>query len=188
MRTRCCLPVLVGLLTLGCGGDAPPPTASQASPPSNEAATDDDPTPPIDERPVVVFLGDSLTAGFGLDEHQAFPALVESALSDRDRPIRMINAGVSGDTSAGGLARLDWLLRQAPDIVVVSLGANDGLRGVELASTEANLRAIVERSLATGARVLLSGMQIPPNYGQDYTEGFAALYPRLSTELDVPLV
>ena len=141
-----------------------------------------------EERPLVVFLGDSLTAGFGLGEEEAYPALASAALAAEGRPVRVVNAGVSGDTSAGGLARLDWVLRLAPDVVVVELGPNDGLRGLSLAATEANLREIVERSRAAGARVLLAGMLIPPNYGPDYAGRFAAIYPRLAAELDVPLV
>ncbi len=140
------------------------------------------------ERPLVVFLGDSLTAGFGLGEEEAYPALVGAALAAEGRPVRVVNAGVSGDTSAGGLARLDWVLRLDPVVVVVELGPNDGLRGLPLAATEANLRRIVERIEAAGARVLLVGLLIPPNYGPDYAGRFAAIYPRLAAELDVPLV
>jgi acyl-CoA thioesterase I len=136
----------------------------------------------------VVFLGDSLTAGFGLAEEEAFPARVGELLAAASEPIEVVNAGVSGDTSAGGLARIDWILRQRPDVVVVELGPNDGLRGLPLAMTEANLRAIVERSRAAGARVLLVGMQIPPNYGPDYAGAFRDLYPRLARELGVPRV
>jgi acyl-CoA thioesterase-1 len=138
--------------------------------------------------PVVVFLGDSLTAGLGLAAAQAYPALLGARFAAQGRPIRVINAGVSGDTTAGGLRRLDWLLRQKPEVVVVGLGANDALRGASPEEIERNLREIVRRCRAAGARVLLLGMQIPPNYGPDYTRRFAALYPRIARELDVPLV
>jgi acyl-CoA thioesterase-1 len=138
--------------------------------------------------PLVIFLGDSLTAGLGLAEDQAYPARVAARLAGRGTAVRAINAGVSGDTTAGGLARLDWLLGQHPDIVVLGLGANDGLRGLPLAETEKNLREIIRRSRAAGARVLLLGMQIPPNYGPDYAGGFKAMFPRIAKELDVPLV
>jgi acyl-CoA thioesterase-1 len=138
--------------------------------------------------PVVVFLGDSLTAGFGLAADEAFPALVAASLAARGTPIRAINAGVSGDTTAGGLRRLDWALRSRPQVVVVALGANDGLRGQPLEAIEANLRAIVERCRAAGAKVLLAGMLMPPNYGGAYASGFAAIYPRLAKELGLPLV
>ncbi|MFQ5351169.1 MAG: arylesterase, partial [Thermoanaerobaculia bacterium] len=102
--------------------------------------------------------------------------------------IRVVNAGISGDTTAGGLARLDWVLRQQPDLLVVGLGANDGLRGLALAETEANLRAILAAGRRSGARVLLLGMKLPPNYGPDYTGGFEEIFPRLAGELELPLV
>lgn len=137
---------------------------------------------------VVVFLGDSLTAGYGLDSEQAFPSLVERALLAEGRAVRVVNAGVSGDTTAGGARRLDWLLKQEPDVLVVGLGGNDGLRGVDLDDSERNLRQILERGRQAGARLLLLGMMIPPNYGQDYADRFAAIYPRLADELAVPRV
>ena len=137
---------------------------------------------------MVVFLGDSLTAGYGLNEGQAYPARLAERLATEGLPFRAVNAGVSGDTSAGGLARLDWVLSSQPDVVVVELGPNDGLRGLDLEMTETNLRRIVTRIQEAGARVLLVGMRIPPNYGPDYAGRFAALYPRLAEELDVPLV
>lgn len=136
----------------------------------------------------MVFLGDSLTAGLGLPEDQAYPAVLDRRLDAEGTPVRILNAGVSGDTTAGGLARLDWLLKQKPDMLVVGLGANDGLRGLELADTEKNLREIVRRAKDSGARVLLLGMMIPPNYGPDYTERFRKMYPEIAKDLDVPLV
>lgn len=145
-------------------------------------------TPSAVTEPVVVFLGDSLTAGLGLEESQAYPFLVKTNLEKSGHPVRVVNAGVSGDTTAGGLARLDWLLSQKPDVVVVGLGGNDGLRGLPLEAVEKNLREIVRRSKETGARVLLLGMQIPPNYGPEYAQGFAAIYPRIAKEMNVPLV
>jgi acyl-CoA thioesterase-1 len=135
-----------------------------------------------------VFLGDSLTAGYGLDADQAFPALIGRALAAEGLPARVVNAGVSGDTTAGGVRRLDWILRQSPDVVVVELGANDGLRGLDLAESEANLRQIVQRARAAGATVLLLGMQMPPSHGPEYAQRFRDLYPRLARELGVPLV
>ncbi len=114
--------------------------------------------------------------------------VVETLLEERGRAIRTLNAGVSGDTSAGGLARLDWVLRQAPDLVVVELGANDGLRGLDPEMTEANLREIVLGARAAGARVLLVGMKIPPNYGGPFTRQFEEIYPRLAIELEIPLM
>jgi acyl-CoA thioesterase-1 len=123
-----------------------------------------------------------------VDGDQAFPAVVARQLATEGLPVRMVNAGVSGDTTADGVSRLDWILRQSPDVVVVGLGANDGLRGLDLAQTEANLRQILTRSRAAGADVLLLGMRMPPSHGPEYAERFRELFPRLTRELSVPLV
>lgn len=161
------------------GGSERPGLAAPAAPMG--AATGGGP-------PLVVFLGNSLTAAFGLDEDKGYPARVAAELERRGLGIRAINAGISGDTSAGGLERLDWLLAQEPDLVVVELGANDGLRGQPLEAIEANLEAIVERSLATGARVVVAGMKIPTNYGPEYTAGFEAIYRRVARRPGVTLI
>jgi acyl-CoA thioesterase-1 len=177
MRTLVLIPFA---LLLACQPPAKPEPATATAPPPAAQSTSN--------RPTVVFLGDSLTAGYGLAEGEAFPALVAAKLAEEGRPIRLVNAGVSGDTSSGGLARLDWLLQQQPAIVVLGLGANDALRGLPLDQLEANLREIVTRSRAAGAEVVLLGMQITPNLGPDYARGYAAIYPRLAAELDLPLV
>ena len=140
------------------------------------------------DAPLVVFLGDSLTAGLGLPVDQAYPALVAAELARKGRPIRAVNAGVSGDTTAGGLRRADWVLSQRPDVVVLALGANDGLRGLPLPEAERNLRGIVAKARSAGARVLLCGMLIPTSYGPEYEEGFAGLFPRVAKEERLPLV
>ena len=132
------------------------------------------------EEPGIVVLGDSLTAGFGLPREDAFPARLETALKARGHGWRVIDAGVSGDTSAGGLARLDWMLADAPDIVIVELGANDGLRGLPTDRMEANLDAILARLADAGATVLLAGMRAPANFGADYEAAFQAVYERLA--------
>jgi acyl-CoA thioesterase I len=129
-----------------------------------------------DER-VIVALGDSLTAGFGVAPEQAWPALVEVRLRRDGYPYRVVNAGVSGDTTAGGLRRVDWVLRNRPEVAVVALGANDGLRGLGTEAMQANLLAIVERLRGAGARVLVAGMQVPPNYGAAYARAFRAVFP-----------
>ncbi|MBA3687012.1 MAG: arylesterase [Planctomycetes bacterium] len=129
----------------------------------------------------VVCLGDSLTAGYGLTEDQAYPAVVERLAQADGRAWRVVNAGVSGDTTAGGLRRLAWALKAKPDILLLALGANDGLRGVPVAQTKRNLGEIVERAQATGARVLVAGMQLPTNYGADFREAFAAVFPAVAT-------
>lgn len=138
--------------------------------------------------PKVVFLGDSVAAGIHLAEDEAFPAVLQRKLAARGVPFRLINAGVSGDTTAGGVRRVDWLLKQKPDVVVVELGANDAMRGVAPAEIEKNLRAILEKISAAGAEALLLGMRIPPSYGADHSEAFAAAYQRIADDLDVAFV
>lgn len=186
MRTTLSTLLLFLLAACSPGDRASLPARAAAPAPPPPPATPA-PAPRADE-PLVVFLGDSLTAGYGLGGEQAYPALVERRLEEQGIPLKALNAGVSGDTTAGGLARLDWLLSQKPDVVVVGLGGNDGLRGLPLEQAERNLREIVRRSKAAGARVLLLGMQIPPNYGPEYARGFAEMYPRIAKEMDVPLV
>jgi len=122
--------------------------------------------------PVIAVLGDSLTAGLGVAADEAFPAKLQARLQRDGYRYRVVNAGVSGDTTASGLRRVDWVLRSRPEIVVVALGANDGLRGLGVAAMRANLTQIVERLRAAGARVLLAGMRVPPNYGDDYARRF----------------
>lgn len=188
------LALLLGVLGLGgCRGEAGSAPAAPVAPVGGAPAPASVTAAPAPAAaaftgPTVVFLGDSLTAGLGLGEEAAYPALVGSLLAERGRPVRIVNGGVSGDTTAGGLARVDWLLALEPEIVVVALGANDGLRGQPVASIEANLREIVRRSRAAGARVVLAGMKMPPNYGPDYTRDFEALYARLARELDLPFL
>lgn len=128
-----------------------------------------------DER-VIVALGDSLTAGLGVAAEEAYPALLEHRLRQAGFPYRVVNAGVSGDTSAGGLRRLDWVLRSRPEIVIVALGANDGLRGIPIATLRDNLATIVTKLQASGVRVLLVGMRLPPNYGGAYADAFARTF------------
>jgi acyl-CoA thioesterase-1 len=132
---------------------------------------------PARAEPVVAALGDSLTAGFGVAADEAWPARVEARLRAEGYAYRVVNAGVSGDTSAGGLRRLDWVLRAAPEVVVVALGANDGLRGQDPKALRENLDLIVRRLRQAGARVLLAGMRVPPNYGAAYAREFAAVFP-----------
>lgn len=143
---------------------------------------------PVADTPLVVFLGDSLTAGLGLDEDQAYPAVLKRELEEEGVPVRVLNAGVSGDTTAGGLSRIGWLLGQKPDVVVVALGGNDGLRALPVDQAEKNLREIIRRSQAAGARVLLLGMRMPPNYGPEYTQSFEGMYTAIAKDMNVPLV
>jgi acyl-CoA thioesterase I len=137
---------------------------------------------------VIVALGDSLTAGFGVAPEEAWPALIEARLKREGYPYRVVNAGVSGDTTAGGLRRVDWVLRNRPEVVVVALGANDGLRGLGTEAMEANLIGIVERLRAAGARVLVTGMQVPPNYGPVYARAFRDVFPDVARRTGAALM
>jgi acyl-CoA thioesterase-1 len=140
---------------------------------------------PVAAEPVkIAALGDSLTAGYGLPPEAAFPVRLERALRAEGREVRLINAGVSGDTTAGGLARLDWVLAEKPDLLILELGANDGLRGLDPKLTEANLDAILTRLDRAGIGVLLAGMLAPPNYGHAFETAFNGLFPRLAKAHD----
>ena len=130
----------------------------------------------------VVFLGDSLTAGYGLAREESFPSLVEARIRAAGLGWKVVNAGVSGDTSAGARARLDFVYRQNPDLMFVCIGSNDGLRGLPVAELERNLRAILDRARAAGTRVVLAGAMLPENYGKDYREAFQRVFPRLAKE------
>jgi acyl-CoA thioesterase-1 len=143
---------------------------------------------PAVAEPVIVALGDSLTAGPGVAPDEAYPSRLADRLRREGYDYRVVNAGVSGDTSAGGLRRLDWVLRTKPEVVIVALGANDGLRGQPVAALRDNLAAIVRRVRATGAQVLLAGMRMPPNYGEAFTRDFAAAYAEVARSAGVPLV
>lgn len=138
--------------------------------------------------PKVAFLGDSISAGLHLPGEQAFPAVLRERLAARGLPFELLNAGVSGDTTAGGLRRVDWLLKQAPAIVVVELGANDAMRGQPIASIERNVRGILDKVRARGATPLLLGMRIPTSYGPDYAAQFEAIYPRVARDTNVAFV
>lgn len=139
-------------------------------------------------KPVrLAVLGDSLTAGFGLAASDAFPAKLQKALRDKGIAVDILNAGVSGDTTSGGLARLDWSIPQGTEAVIVELGANDALRGVDPAVTRAALEGILTRLKARNIAVLLCGMYAPPNYGADYTARFNRIYPDLAKAHGVAL-
>lgn len=196
--------LLAGCLAGACG-DSPPAAGAgtppdPAPPPRAAAVAPDTPgtaRPPADATsrtaaadstvPVVVFLGDSISAGLHLPANEAFPAVLQRRLSDTT-PFVLRNAGVSGDTTSGGLRRLSWVLRQRPAVVVIELGGNDGLRGVAVPLIEKNLRAIIAGVRDAGARVLLLGMRMPPNYGEAYAGAFHAAYVGVARDLDVPLV
>jgi acyl-CoA thioesterase-1 len=142
------------------------------------------------ERQTVVVLGDSLAAGYGLDPSEAFPALLQKKMTAAGLDWTVVNAGVSGDTTAGGLRRIDWLLKRKVDVLVLELGGNDGLRGIPVSVTRANLQAVVDRTKRRypKARVVVAGMQMPPNMGDEYKAAFAKIFPDLAKANDAALI
>ncbi|BDU72002.1 arylesterase [Mesoterricola silvestris] len=143
---------------------------------------------PVQAQPTLVFLGDSLTAGLGLDRSQAFPSLIEARLRKAGLAWKVVNAGVSGDTTAGARARLDWIYRSRVEVMFVCVGSNDGLRGLPPAEAERNLRAILDRARREGTRVVLAGAMVPDNYGRAYQEAFGRIFPRLAREYKLPFL
>jgi acyl-CoA thioesterase-1 len=148
------------------------------------------PASTIEKKPVILFFGDSITAGYGLEAQMAFPALLQNHLDSLGYAYNVVNGGLSGETSAGGLRRIDWVLRAKPEIFMLELGGNDGLRGVELKQTRENLKAIVAKVRAANpeVKIIIAGMQIPPNLGVDYTNQFKALFPDLAKEEKAALI
>lgn len=171
------------LMVAACRSEAPAPAAASAT------VAAPAPTPaPTSVRPRVVFLGDSLTAGLGLESSQSFPALIGQRLAREGHDFEIVNAGVSGDTSAGGLRRLEWSLDGDVKVLVVALGANDGLRGLSPAEMKKNLNAVLERAAAKGVTVVLAGMEAPPNFGAEYTRQFRRVYAELAQQYRVRFV
>jgi acyl-CoA thioesterase-1 len=132
-----------------------------------------------ESKPVILAFGDSLTAGFGLPEEESYPSRLQEILELKGFPYKVVNAGVTGDTTAGGVRRINWLMQHRPKIVILALGANDGLRGLPLDEMEANLEKIIQLCLEKNAKVLLAGMKVLPNYGEEYQKGFADVFSRL---------
>lgn len=163
---------------------APPVAAAPATPGSRPSTAATSP----DGKPRVVVLGDSLTAGLGLSPDEAYPHLLQQRLNDEGLRYEVINAGVSGDTSAGGLSRLEWALDGDVRVLIVALGGNDALRGLPVQELAHNLSEIIRRAQSRKIAVLLAGMEAPPNYGRDYALAFHRVYPALAKEYHVPLV
>jgi acyl-CoA thioesterase-1 len=178
----CCL-----FLILLCWYDRSDASASQL-PPSNPSREAVGPKPVSAERPSIVAFGDSLTAGLGVRQDESYPARLQRMLDAAGYAYRVVNAGVSGDTTAGGARRVSWILKNKPTIVILELGANDGLRGLSLAETKANLEAIIQQFQQASVTVVLAGMKLPPNYGQDYTDGFETLYQALAKQYRLTLI
>lgn len=149
-----------------------------------------DTTSKTDNSKTIVFFGNSLTAGYGLTPAEAFPALIQQKIDSLDLNYKVVNAGVSGETSSGGNSRIDWILREKPDLFVLELGANDGLRGIPLEETKKNLQAILDKVKLknTIVKIMIAGMQIPPNMGQKYTSQFREIFPLLAKENNGTLI
>jgi len=179
-------PVLaaLALAAAACSAKPEPPATSTAA--SNATAATA--ATPASTRPRIVALGDSLTAGLGLAPDQAYPALLQARLKSAGLDYEVVNAGVSGDTSAGGLERLEWALQGNVKILIVALGGNDALRGLPADALAANLSQIIERARARRIRVILAGMEAPPNYGRDYIVSFHEVYPALAEKYQVAFV
>jgi acyl-CoA thioesterase-1 len=143
-----------------------------------------------DSSKTIVFFGNSLTAGYGLDHEQAFPAIIQQKIDSLHLNWQIVNAGVSGETTTAGLARIDWILQKPLNIFVLELGGNDGLRGIPLDVTEQNLQAIIDKVKAKypSANIVLAGMQLPPNLSIKYTKGFATIYPKLAQKNNIMLL
>lgn len=142
------------------------------------------------EKQTIVFFGDSITAGYGIASENAFPALINKKIEEQGLNYTAMNAGLSGETSMGGLNRIDWVMRSKPAILMLELGGNDGLRGLSLEETEKNLKVIIDkvRAASPDTKIILAGMQIPPNLGQEYTEQFRNLYPKVAKEKEVKFI
>jgi len=174
----------LALLWCGCRQPESRPQPVQSAP----RAEAPKPAAAPDARPAIVCFGDSLTAGQGLEPGQSYPDLLQQELDRRGRRYRVANFGVSGDTSQDGVARLSLALAEKPVVVVLELGANDGLRGQPIANTEANLSQMIEAFQKAGARVVLAGITLPPNYGPDYIKKFEAMYRNLAARYQVALI
>lgn len=161
--------------------DSPPAETSVESAPETKAKK---------EEKVILFFGNSLTAGYGVELSEAFPGLIQKKLDSLDLSYRVVNAGVSGETTSSGNSRIDWVLRQPVDVFVLELGGNDGLRGIPLAETRKNLQSILDKVRAKypDVKIILGGMQVPPNMGDSYARGFRSLYPELAQKNNVALI
>ncbi len=174
--------LLIALLA-ACGREAPSEPAPYSTPPPAAVGA-----PQADRRPVIAAFGDSLSAGYGVEPGESYPDLLQKLLDEQALAYRIANAGISGDTTSGGLARVDSVLALEPAIVILELGGNDGLRGMPVTATRSNLEQIIVRLRGAGVRVLLAGMTLPRNYGPDYIRSFEAIYAEIAAAHKLPLI
>ena len=175
---------LISLLVLSCAENKTKKTEAAVTQEESETTT------VISSKETILFFGDSLTAGYGLELEEAFPALIQQRLDSLAIPFRTVNSGISGETTAGGLNRIDWVLQQNISVFVLELGANDGLRGIPLNETKNNLQKIIStvKNKNPKTKIILAGMQIPPNMGPEYTTAFRTIFPQLAKENNLPLI
>jgi acyl-CoA thioesterase-1 len=178
---------LTVLLLTACQSSPPPARKNAAARPEGTSAAH---SPPLqdDGRPVIVAFGDSRTAGYGVEPGKSFPDFLQRKLDEQGYSYRVVNEGISGDTSSAGLLRVDTVIAHHPAIVIVSFGGNDGLRGLPVEAMEENLREIITRLQQAGAKVVLAGLTLPPNYGSEYVRSFEAVYPRVAKQLHTALI
>lgn len=184
--------MLIVLLTSGCGNpktaDPPPESTGSAAASDTEPRPETKPPAPADDRPIILAFGDSLTAGSGVPLGSRYPEMVQAELDKSGYRYRVVNAGIDGDTTGGGVARLQSALDLHPEIVILELGGNDGLRGLPIDSMQANLEEMIVAFQKGGARVILAGMTLPRNYGADYIGTFEKVYPALAAKHKVALI
>jgi acyl-CoA thioesterase-1 len=171
-------------LLISCNNSSPETTSLKQEAVSNQRVDS------AYKTKTILFFGNSLTAGYGVEPAEAYPALIQKKIDSLDLTYKVVNAGVSGETTSGGNSRIDWILKQPIDIFVLELGANDGLRGIPLETTEQNLQSIIDKVRKTYPEItiILEGMQIPPNMGAEYTTAFKDIYPRLAKENNIGLI
>ena len=180
---------ILAIFFLSCGSDSKKPTEEEASS-QGEASTEGIQDKKEDTKTILCF-GDSITAGYGLENtNDAFPGLLQQKIDSLNYDYEVVNSGLSGETTAGGESRIDWILNQDIDIFLLELGANDGLRGVPLSETRANLQAIIDRvkQQSPQTKIILAGMQLPPNMGEEYTTEFRALYSDIAEKNDIAFI
>jgi len=192
MRRLVTLFILAGaaLLAAGCKADPPPQPAGQPDARASDAPTSgvSSNAPAKDGRPLIVCFGDSLTAGYGTDPGESYPDYLQASLDAQGYNYRVVNAGVSGETTKDGVNRLSTVLAMKPYLVIVEFGGNDGLRGVPVADSRANLDTILAKLKASGSKVVIAGITLPPNYGASYIKQFDETYTLLAKKYDLPLM
>lgn len=183
LQVRSIITACLSILILGCSND-------KTTAPNNQSPSADQESVPVVKKKIIVFFGNSLTAGYGLSPDQAFPNLIQQRIDSLDLPYQVVNAGLSGETSSGGKTRIDWILQQPMDIFVLELGANDGLRGIPLSTTKRNLQEIIDKVRAKypSIKLVFAGMQLPPSMGQAYTTEFRNLYIELAKNNTMTLI